>query len=123
MGYYSWHCIDIINLKEGQYPDEVIEELRNNCEEARRSVDYDGHGTEHSKWYDCHQDLLQFSKKYPELIFQLYREGEDRYDTVNAYFKNGCVQFCPAQIHYDEFDEEKLEDENGNHPYADNGNF
>lgn len=59
------------------------------------------------KWYESFDDLKEFSKKFPDNVFQLDIEGEDG-EKCRAYFKNGKCQEAPAIITYDEFDETKL---------------
>lgn len=59
-------------------------------------------------WYDSHEDMLEFSKKFPDSVFCLHGVGEEDDDRWNAYYKNGKSQMCPVRFEYDEYDEEKL---------------
>jgi hypothetical protein len=61
-----------------------------------------------AKWYDHDEDMREVSKQFPDRVITLYGNGEDADDQWYAYFKNGKMQWCPAIITYDPFDESKL---------------
>lgn len=61
------------------------------------------------KWYSYKDDMINFSKKYPDITFIVSGAGEDREDNWKHYFKNGKQQCCPGRIVYEDFDEEKME--------------
>lgn len=63
---------------------------------------------EDCKWYDHEDDMRDYSKLYPELVFVLEGKGEDYDDIWIKYFKNGKMQSCYATISFEEFDETKL---------------
>ena len=60
------------------------------------------------KWYEHTEDMLRVSKKYPNVIFSLYGNGEENGDMWVEYFMNGKVQTERAVITYADFDPEKL---------------
>lgn len=62
------------------------------------------------KWYECVEDMISFSKKFPKVLFTLSGKGEESGDLWIRYFKNGKVQTCRAKISYDEYDPSKLKD-------------
>lgn len=107
MGYYTFHTLSILNADEGM-EGQIIEEFREECEEAEYALEDDGSGTQSTKWYDSDRDVARFSRKYPELIFKLHGEGEENDDLWNRYFVDGQMQVCEAKITYDEFDPAKL---------------
>ena len=82
-----------------------IEDLKN---EISKSVGYQYLWNQGCKWYDHQKDMLNFSRKYPDILFILSGEGEESGDMWRAYFKNGKMQFVKAKIVYDDFDENKL---------------
>lgn len=60
-----------------------------------------------SKWESHENDLKEFSKIQKDILFTLYGEGEPGNLWIK-YFKNGKIQFAPADISFDEFDNKKL---------------
>lgn len=53
------------------------------------------------KWYDYERDMINLSKEFPEVIFVLYGEGEEREDIWRSFFKNGKCVHQAAHIYYD----------------------
>ena len=100
-------------LKQGQKtkvvtPKMIIEELREFSEGANYSLNEEGNTKEGSKWYDCDEEFLEFSKKYPDWLFILSGEGEESGDIWNTYYVNGKKQEAKARIVVDDFDASKL---------------
>lgn len=100
----------IKNGKENTVIDEnsIFEDLRNTSEDARYAIDEGGNGNDSCKWYESKNEILSFSKKYPNWLFTLTGEGEESGDIWKRYFLNGKVQEAKAKITFDEFDEKKL---------------
>lgn len=84
--------------------DNEIEDIESEQIEDSFSLD----SSDEFKWYDANDDLKEFSKKFPETVFQLDAVGEDG-ERWRVYFKNGKCQEAPAIITFDEYDENKLE--------------
>lgn len=61
-----------------------------------------------TKWYDHDEEMIELSLQFPEIVFQLYGDGEENGDTWYKYYKNGKKQYCPAIITYEKYDESKL---------------
>jgi hypothetical protein len=106
MGYYS-------NFKlEVNHPDEedIIGDLLDNNEDARRALQYDGNSQEPTKWYDMDKDMKEFSKKYPEVLFEMQRQGESGGDDqCNYYFQNGKAQECWVELKFPDYNPDKME--------------
>lgn len=60
------------------------------------------------KWYSHINDMCEFSKEYPDILFKIYGEGQDRDDMWYDYYYNGKHYICYATITYEEPDYEKL---------------
>lgn len=61
-----------------------------------------------AKWYDYEQDMRFFSKQHPSVLFKLIGDGEESGDLWEAYFKDGLMQMCKANITYGSFNENLL---------------
>ena len=60
------------------------------------------------KWYDNILDMVEYSKKHPDILFTLHGKGEENDDIWKAYFKNGKYRKEKAGVQIAEFDESKL---------------
>lgn len=72
-----------------------------------KSVLYDD--ADSMKWYGWEEDMREFSKLFPDIVFVLEGEGEESGDIWCSYFKDGKNQYCQARIVVDEFDHDMLE--------------
>ena len=90
--------------------DEIIADLRNNNECAHKALDESGNTNDQTKWYDMDKDMKEFSKKYPEVLFEMERHGESGGDDqCNYYFRNGKKQECWVELKFPDFDPDKME--------------
>jgi hypothetical protein len=103
MGYYTDFNLEVIG---GHH--EILAEIIESDEDTFYGLDKDGNSYDRVKWYDHEVDMKKVSKEYPELVFKLSGEGEEAGDLWIKYFKNGRMQYCPAKITYDDYDETKL---------------
>ena len=103
MGYYTKHTLEII---EGD--GELIEKLRQSCDEAKISFRADGKCASATKWYYHDQHMREFSAKHPTAIFKLYGVGEKSPDLWVDYYMDGKCQSCTAIITFPVFDKNKL---------------
>ena len=56
--------------------------------------------SDHMKWYDNYDDMIEISKKFPDITFVLEGEGEEAGDLWVKYFNNGEGEECYAEIVY-----------------------
>ena len=106
MGYYTDFRLIASDV-------EVLKKVWQEEIEGTEFGDMDFDGTECSywaKWYDHNEDLINVSKKYPDVLFTLYGKGESSGDIWRKYYKNGKYQVAKAFISYEEFDEAKLKE-------------
>lgn len=50
------------------------------------------------KWYDHHDDMITLSKEFPEVMFMLEGEGEERDDNWRLFVQNGEWEICHGKI-------------------------
>lgn len=60
------------------------------------------------KWCDYHDEMLEYSKKYPEFVFILDGEEEESGDIWREFFKNGKSYVWQLTYSPPSFDESKL---------------
>ena len=100
MGYYTRHELEVKGKINYNLDYEV---------EISNSADYSRCFDDSIKWYDCENDMLEFSKNHPETIFCITGYGEESEDIWKAYFKNGKMFKTKAKLVFEEFNESKLE--------------
>lgn len=99
MGYYTTHKLSIISENDLDVDfEQEIQEHTNGCAIFEDST----------KWYDCEDDMKEYSKKYPTIVFVIDGEGEESGDIWKAYFKNGRMFKTKAELVFEEFSEDKL---------------
>jgi hypothetical protein len=106
MGYYSNFTLNV------NHPDEsdIIDDLREHNEDAHKALDDLGQTQDSTKWYDMDKDMKEFSKKYPEVLFEMTRQGESGGDDQCIYyFRNGKAQECWVELKFPDFNPDKME--------------
>jgi hypothetical protein len=73
-----------------------------------RAFDDEGDGEDPCTWDNHEETIKKVSKLFPETVLALYGEGEENGDIWYKYFLNGKMQYCPATISFEDFDETKL---------------
>jgi hypothetical protein len=66
-----------------------------------------GDGSIYATWYDHEKEMIELSKRWPDVLFSLHGEA-DSDDMWDKHFKGGKMQVCQAIITYEEYDEAKL---------------
>lgn len=108
MGYYTYYNLEVRDLNTDEPISEALEaeitrklavilELEDNEDTTFEDLFFD-----ELKWYDYEEDLEELSKEYPDLIFILSGEGEDREDVWRKWFCNGYIDGGMAEIVYPE---------------------
>lgn len=69
---------------------------------------YAGFWSAEGKWYEHSKDMKMLSAAFPDILFTLTGDGEEKGDLWVKYYKNGKEQIANAHITYEEFDETKL---------------
>lgn len=92
MGYYTRY-----ELTATPDNDEIWDAVKTN-KNINYAVGDQGNSGEECKWYDNEKDMVEFSKKFPDITFCLHGEGEETGDIWNKYFRNGKKQICKAEI-------------------------
>lgn len=98
MGYYTEHELEVLDGDTG-----LIQELLDDCEAAQYSIDSNGGTYDQSKWYSHERDMREFSKKHPKALFMLSGEGEESGDMWREYYRDGKMQKCKVQLHFNTF--------------------
>lgn len=99
MGYFTRYY-----LETEPADDEIFELLFVSNPDAKYALS----ANDRSQWYDHEQQIREFSKEFPDTLFILEGEGDDSGDIWRKYFKNGKMQYCPAIISFDEYNEKEL---------------
>ena len=112
MGYYTFYRLEVFQIEKlfdtddenslkylpnetDEHATQISKIVLNDCEDL-----FEGN----IKWYDHQQDMMSYSISYPDLVFCLTGEGEDREDNWKEWYKNGKMYICEGRIEYDEFD-------------------
>lgn len=103
MGYYTNYELEV---SKGN--DALVEELRNENENAEYAFNEFGSSNDGLKWYSHEEDLKNFSCKHPSVLFTLKGEGEENGDIWIKYFLCGKMQKCNASISFEPFNEDLL---------------
>lgn len=110
MGYSTYFDLTVHDLKMNKLEDEVemsvISKFREVSERASYAFDESGCCQVDVNWYNYEEELQEFSKQFPEYIFELHGDGEDSTDNWKLYVLNGVCQAAHGEIIWPEFDEE-----------------
>lgn len=100
MGYYTDYRL------ESTATDNEIEIIRSRLEDISGYY-FTKNGTDlllyDSKWYTHHNNMIELSKLFGNIIFCLYGDGEETGDLWLRYYLNGKCQIAGAKVVYGEF--------------------
>ena len=95
MGYYTYFTMEACDTTtnaplSAEKEKEICKRLWEISKDAIYEGDcfYDCFG-DTLKWYDHHDDMIALSKEFPDVMFMLEGEGEDRDDNWRLFVQNG----------------------------------
>lgn len=72
------------------------------------AIDPEGESVDSCKWYQHEEEVREFSKQFPDVLFTLSGAGEESGDIWKQYFVNGKSQYTKAKLVFEDFDLAKL---------------
>jgi len=106
MGYYTSYELDMEATSSSKYTQQALEVL---VDTYLRDNDILSNLLEPSKWYKHDEDMIELSKRFPDVLFTLRGLGDDYGDLWRTYYLNGKMQYAGAKITFPEFDPALLE--------------
>ena len=104
---------DGVKLEDGvdtEPAEGIIAEFRDMFDDSAHLIDDDGKCENPSGGNGINDDLKEFSKVYPVILFQLDVTWDNGFSDPPSryYFKNGLMQDCKTTVTFEEYDESKL---------------
>ena len=100
MGYYTFYNLSVEKGDSSLLESEEFKDI------FRRITPYNLENLDADtlKWYDHDKNMLEISKLYPDTVFRLEGDGEDRDDRWMRYYCNGDSAESRATIVYQSVD-------------------
>lgn len=110
MGYYTDFTLEVKELPKNADEKVYYRAINDYIQEHLSFLEswYSGGWSANAKWYDAEEDMKEMSKQFPDVLFELFGNGEETGDLWYAWFKNGKMQYTKATVTFDEFDEQKM---------------
>ena len=107
MGYYTCYNLTIHNQTE-ERKKTISNWARENIgffnwiktEDPEQTIE-DNLMNDSYKWYTHSYDMLELSKRFPDVFFELEGDGEERDDFWKEYYYNGESQFTQGEIAFE----------------------
>lgn len=107
MGHYTSYNLDVNNVKSQAEHEAIINKLiefkiwgdalhDGEWNEKRRSSSFYNYDV--ARWHDHDQDMIELSKVFPEMTFNLCGTGEDADDRWYTLYRNGEYETIYAEI-------------------------
>jgi len=106
MGYYTYHNINIVAGDKSLLDSE---EFQSFFEKTTNYV-FGVINERNVKWYDSEKDMVTISKQYPNVVFEVYGDGENYDDNWVAYYCNGKTAGGQGELVYPKVDITQLDD-------------
>ena len=100
MGYETQYNLII----KGDYEHERMIEVFEEYDIINYALDENFESYGGVKWYDHERDMINISKRFPQLEFILEGNGEESPDFWKKKFKNGSVWEAKGFIEYKEYE-------------------
>lgn len=107
MGYYTTHTLTAAGnitpeiacqIDEALFQKNIVGyALDNYCLVEHNNTAYWG-CSDCAKWYDHEDDMLEISRMFPDVTFQLCGEGDEQGDLWEEYYHNGEAERCSAEV-------------------------
>lgn len=100
MGYYTYHTLSM----ESESPInaraifDYAQENKMEFVDGFRLSGNDFETTNEIKWYEHEKEMRNLSKHFPDILFILHGEGEERGDIWDEYYRAGKMQHCHAEV-------------------------
>lgn len=108
MGYITRFELDVTGSSEDALAE--FEEAADAGEETHSGIQYsdflDGESIS-CKWYNSKEDMIQLSKKFPELLFSVDAAGEEPGDLWQAWARNGKYKRIEPELVWPKVDLDK----------------
>jgi hypothetical protein len=104
MGYYTYYTMEAVDTKtNGPLSTEREREICERLVAISQGAVWDAKTfdevlCESMKWYDHQDNMIDLSKEFPDVMFMLEGEGEERDDNWRLYVCNGEWELCTAKI-------------------------
>lgn len=99
MGYYTEFELEIL---EG---DDNVTDYE---QEISDIAEYN-HCFQHEiKWYNYQENMIEYSKKHPDVLFLLSGKGEESSDLWREYFEDGKTYRVLGKVVFEDFKKESL---------------
>lgn len=104
MGYYTYYTMEAYDTTtKTPLSEEKEKEICERLMEISKGAIYDGDRfwkclDDTLKWYNHKEDMIALSKEFPDVIFMLEGEGEERDDNWRLYVQNGEWEVVHATI-------------------------
>lgn len=112
MGQYSMYNLSVVDKtninKVSKAENKIIEDLRSRYEDAKDAFDEGGNQQSEVTWESMEEDMKEFSKQYPDVVFMLVETGYSYDGQCDRYFLNGKMQECWGEIVFQPYNPELL---------------
>lgn len=109
MGYNSNFKLTLLNPDGSEFYGDEIPIWEDIVAQGNYFHSLEDEWSEGMKWYDCKQDMKAFSRRHPDILFFLEREGEECPDLEHMFFLNGKMQSVEGEVTYAPYDPKELE--------------